>query len=893
MYNFLDYMIRSVEPTALQEDVALDTTIKIYFTEPIDSATVNDSNFWVIKDGDPSRVSGTVAYVESMGEFILSWTPDSNLDSDTTYSVTLRGESESIEDEDDIDEGIKTFLGQGIVGNYSWTFTTGTWSVLDSPTLISPSDKISIEDTPIFSWSALTGADTYEIYVSYNPSFENYVWNTSTTLTSVSPPFVFGDGKEYWWKIRAVDSNGYTGNWSAVRSFYKGDVDEGYVSPQDEPYIEYPYSSSSSSSISVDDVFPSDESLNLPLNINYFALKIKGYVSPEDVTEDSFIVVGEPITMNSEIMDGQNWWSHSTVAIPSNVSYYNSETLTADVIRRITVHGKVDITRMVIYDPESDETILIGIPFTATEGTTSVDYEPIINNSISVRNSLVGVIDGYNTEFELPQTPVSNTLQIFVDGELFTDYTLSGTIVTFDNAPTVGTLIEAIYSIGYTIIEQAQGTIDGSNTIFTIGNTPLSGTLQLYLDDELLTDSVDYVLVGSSITMIEAPTSDSILRAEYQVSTEFVVNETPSGVANGVNVLFTLSNTPNEGSEQIYVNGVRMIRDTDYTMSGSSIIFSAPPSAIDIILAEYFVDNPIIIGEVPATVPDGTITTFTLTNRILANTLEVFINGELIDDSEVTVSANSFTLSFAPDSIDTMSCNYRTYSNYSLPYPNPTSINYLLPNNRYVVIFKHNSLSSGAYISWFTSQYWPLFSTLNDVKYELNGVVDVSDHELYYKIREKSIEAIFIQTSPMHYLIRTPYDILHKKMLEIPFDPNSPAYCVHMYVKLRTAYDVLLSRFVYSGITSGGKKTLGELEIERGEMSNAPIKTLLAELKEKLAPWDDCIHGITGRGRLQGGWTVKGMTNYRQHLIGSDYPLYSRISCSPTQPTNNRWRRFL
>ncbi len=73
------------------------------------------------------------------------------------------------------------------------------------------------------------------------------------------------------------------------------------------------------------------------------------------------------------------------------------------------------------------------------------------------------------------------------------------------------------------------------------------------------------------------------------VSTTFVDNETPTGTVNGVNVTFTLANTPTANSEHLYLNGIRQLKgiSKDYTISGSTITFVSAPLTNDILIADY------------------------------------------------------------------------------------------------------------------------------------------------------------------------------------------------------------------------------------------------------------------------------------------------------------------
>jgi hypothetical protein len=68
--------------------------------------------------------------------------------------------------------------------------------------------------------------------------------------------------------------------------------------------------------------------------------------------------------------------------------------------------------------------------------------------------------------------------------------------------------------------------------------------------------------------------------------------EVPAGVIDGVNAVFTLTNSPNPaGSLQLYKNGVYMTQGTDYNLAGLTITYvaGAIPQAGDAhIASEYF-----------------------------------------------------------------------------------------------------------------------------------------------------------------------------------------------------------------------------------------------------------------------------------------------------------------
>lgn len=78
--------------------------------------------------------------------------------------------------------------------------------------------------------------------------------------------------------------------------------------------------------------------------------------------------------------------------------------------------------------------------------------------------------------------------------------------------------------------------------------------------------------------------SDSTMRTLSGASGHQIFSETPSGTINGSNTVFTLSQTPVNGSLAIYLNGARQKLTDDYTLSTATITFiSAPPSGSNII----------------------------------------------------------------------------------------------------------------------------------------------------------------------------------------------------------------------------------------------------------------------------------------------------------------------
>lgn len=66
--------------------------------------------------------------------------------------------------------------------------------------------------------------------------------------------------------------------------------------------------------------------------------------------------------------------------------------------------------------------------------------------------------------------------------------------------------------------ETPTGLINGSNTSFTLANTPIAGSVKLYLQGQRLIPGAgnDFTVSGTTITMAYAPETNQSLRVDYR-----------------------------------------------------------------------------------------------------------------------------------------------------------------------------------------------------------------------------------------------------------------------------------------------------------------------------------------------------------------------------------------
>lgn len=157
--------------------------------------------------------------------------------------------------------------------------------------------------------------------------------------------------------------------------------------------------------------------------------------------------------------------------------------------------------------------------------------------------------------------------------------------------------VEALPQVSSDVTETPSGTVNSSNTTFTLTTAPATGTLKLYQNGVRLKITDDYTLSGSTITFVTAPTTGDTLLADYNIisgtfstgSTSFVYNEVPSGLVNGSNTAYDTAHTYVAGTIQVYRDGQLMKGGgADYTETDSNTItFTTAPVTGSVILVTY------------------------------------------------------------------------------------------------------------------------------------------------------------------------------------------------------------------------------------------------------------------------------------------------------------------
>ena len=109
---------------------------------------------------------------------------------------------------------VRAVTSSGAVGSFSKevTFTYNPAASLAAPTVTGGNDA---QGRPTLKWNAVTGAAKYEVYRARSRSGE-YIKYSTVTGTSYTNTSYIENGNTYYYKVRALKSDGTAGAWSSL-----------------------------------------------------------------------------------------------------------------------------------------------------------------------------------------------------------------------------------------------------------------------------------------------------------------------------------------------------------------------------------------------------------------------------------------------------------------------------------------------------------------------------------------------------------------------------------------------------------------------------------------------------------------------------------------------------
>ena len=139
------------------------------------------------------------------------------------------------------------------------------------------------------------------------------------------------------------------------------------------------------------------------------------------------------------------------------------------------------------------------------------------------------------------------------------------------------------YAQIYSVEVQGQGALSVSQYALVAPN-------QVTINDTL--DAGDYVVIIYSdasagvVPYYTQAQTDSLI-SDNSISSKYVKNEIPLGVINGINAFFTTQFPLESNSEDIFVNGQKQVKPSDYNISGQTITFTFSPNIDEVITINY------------------------------------------------------------------------------------------------------------------------------------------------------------------------------------------------------------------------------------------------------------------------------------------------------------------
>ena len=142
-----------------------------------------------------------------------------------------------------------------------------------------------------------------------------------------------------------------------------------------------------------------------------------------------------------------------------------------------------------------------------------------------------------------------------------------------------------------------------------------------------------------------------------------IFNEIPTGLVNGINTEFVLDTIPVSNTERLFLNGIRQLKSTDYTITLATINFSIAPETGDLVTVDYMKMLPKVGNYYFNITPIGDINginkDFSVDYNIEPPTSRVYLNGiRQYLTTDYTVSGNIITFVTAPEINDIIIVDY-------------------------------------------------------------------------------------------------------------------------------------------------------------------------------------------------------------------------------------------
>lgn len=207
------------------------------------------------------------------------------------------------------------------------------------------------------------------------------------------------------------------------------------------------------------------------------------------------------------------------------------------------------------------------------------------------------------------------------------------------------------------------------------------------------------------------------------------------------------------------------------------------------------------------------------------------------------------------------------------PIVSPTNIITLTPESgvivndaEYTVVLRESIQSASletlgeAYAWSFMSKFSILYGDVEVIRDNVTSAfVELTDKTLYKYISDIS---------------RYAYNVVSRRsdFNASDYEGGKAPYYVHQYVELQATYDLIINAHMRASSGSGSSVRLGDLSVEKNSESE-DITAMLRNLKDRIKPWEDLLHGHHNRGYAKPVSVVKGEAGaaYPDFLTRAEY----------------------
>lgn len=282
-------------PSSNDTNVSTDTEIKVTFDKDISKRTLA-GNVNVLS-GDGEKIDCII----SSANATITITPRNTLPPNNSITVIIKGNNDP---ENAIaDKGICSPLGDYMLGNYIYSFSTKT-AIKETERVVNMSpDNVAFKGQPIFKGDTtndtINVARYIDIEVSTSNTFEvaANVWSGRCSLEEfnkgVSCDKSLPNGSYYWRARTVCDVNG---EWCGCCSFAIDDHAKAVVVTDDHINIDVAFPKAwDMLDAKIESVYPEDNKSNVANNLKTITVVIDQIVPEEELQYASLSIVGETL----------------------------------------------------------------------------------------------------------------------------------------------------------------------------------------------------------------------------------------------------------------------------------------------------------------------------------------------------------------------------------------------------------------------------------------------------------------------------------------------------------------------------------------------------------------------------------------------------------------------